>query len=1011
MGVADRPDPSSERSALSAAAAWILLTALVLGAPLLLASQIGWPLAGFAVPHAGPHDPWTAHSAARVAELLIWFLWAQFTACVAVEIRVVRTGVAAPARVPGAAPSRALARTLVTVAFAAATAAVLQQSAMARPLAATSVSVTAHFDSASMIQTSPHQAASGQAAPNPRTKYASTALHAPAQQSGTATVDRPAPAAGPETATAASDGALSTVLPMSTTSVKYYVVAPPAGRNFDSLWEIAQRYLGDGRRYREIFALNDGRMQPDGGELNRANLIRPGWILALPGDAQGPGLSSTAPADLLPTDPIAPTSTSAPIPPTSTSAPIPPTSTSAPIPPTSTVPVVAPVLAAPKSPVPEPAAPKPAEPAVTDPVSHIVLPVHHQPAPPPAKTLPHPVASRTATANPRPAPVLQEADGSVVSSIGHVLPYVALIGSPVLAAALLTALGAATRRQRRDRPAAVFAAPPEPPVAEVGRTIRAAAAGEAVDFLDRSLRVLRAGSQASGRAVPPIRLARVDPHGVQLALGQTDLAAPPPWTALAGGTVWRWDDFDALAAAPERTPVPCPLLWCVGSLGDEQIFVNLEAGEGRRTLVNGPARSRRALLAAAAASLAAAPWADQVKIEAVGLPAELALIAPQRLRIHPDVDTALTVLEREDAATTPHLVRLLIAEPVDPVDLARINALTAGENGATALLGTSHQEEGVPAITADAVGRVRIPGVYGELTASRLSDPLAGALGSLFLAAAAPRYVPTARPADAAPLGGRELLDQPVGIRAALLGPVEISGVAPADAARGPLFTEALVLLLFHRAGLTASVVARALWPRGITPAARDRMLRDLRDWLGSGPDGPRLTIEPSGLVRLSADVRSDWDEFQGAYRDADLLPPERADDAIAGLRRALGLVRGELLGDRPPGRYSWLGFGTQDTEVPAVIADAACRVGERALQTGAAADALWAADQGLLGSPDDERLNQLKIRALGALGDREVLLAAVADLKVRTWFRYGEAELPTATNEVIAELTAGLSR
>ncbi len=37
---------------------------------------------------------------------------------------------------------------------------------------------------------------------------------------------------------------------------KIYVVKPPAGRFHESLWEIAENHLGDGRRYREIFELN-----------------------------------------------------------------------------------------------------------------------------------------------------------------------------------------------------------------------------------------------------------------------------------------------------------------------------------------------------------------------------------------------------------------------------------------------------------------------------------------------------------------------------------------------------------------------------------------------------------------------------------------------------------------------------------------------------------------------------------------------------------------------------------
>jgi hypothetical protein len=77
---------------------------------------------------------------------------------------------------------------------------------------------------------------------------------------------------------------------------KIYVVQPPVGRFHESLWEIAAKFLGDGRRYREIFQLNSGQTQPDGTRLTIASLIRPGWVLRLPADAQGPGIELARPA-------------------------------------------------------------------------------------------------------------------------------------------------------------------------------------------------------------------------------------------------------------------------------------------------------------------------------------------------------------------------------------------------------------------------------------------------------------------------------------------------------------------------------------------------------------------------------------------------------------------------------------------------------------------------------------------------------------------------------------------
>ncbi|WP_349345098.1 hypothetical protein [Streptomyces rapamycinicus] len=60
------------------------------------------------------------------------------------------------------------------------------------------------------------------------------------------------------------------------------VVRPPHDGVYDSLWRIAERELGDGRLWPRIYALNEGRTQPDGRALTTPGLIRPGWILHLP---------------------------------------------------------------------------------------------------------------------------------------------------------------------------------------------------------------------------------------------------------------------------------------------------------------------------------------------------------------------------------------------------------------------------------------------------------------------------------------------------------------------------------------------------------------------------------------------------------------------------------------------------------------------------------------------------------------------------------------------------------
>jgi hypothetical protein len=73
--------------------------------------------------------------------------------------------------------------------------------------------------------------------------------------------------------------------------VNVYVVRTPQenGGRPDSLRDIAERTLGTPERSSEIFDLNRGRRQPDGGALvSAADPLRPGWLLRLPGDARGP---------------------------------------------------------------------------------------------------------------------------------------------------------------------------------------------------------------------------------------------------------------------------------------------------------------------------------------------------------------------------------------------------------------------------------------------------------------------------------------------------------------------------------------------------------------------------------------------------------------------------------------------------------------------------------------------------------------------------------------------------
>ncbi|WP_033260948.1 LysM peptidoglycan-binding domain-containing protein [Amycolatopsis vancoresmycina] len=73
--------------------------------------------------------------------------------------------------------------------------------------------------------------------------------------------------------------------------VKYYIVPHADNPDDITLFKIAERALGDGRRFPEIFQLNQGRLRPDGTPFTDPTAIEPGQVLQLPDDAvQEPGV-------------------------------------------------------------------------------------------------------------------------------------------------------------------------------------------------------------------------------------------------------------------------------------------------------------------------------------------------------------------------------------------------------------------------------------------------------------------------------------------------------------------------------------------------------------------------------------------------------------------------------------------------------------------------------------------------------------------------------------------------
>jgi DNA-binding SARP family transcriptional activator len=269
-----------------------VLVALVAGLPWALWHYIGWPLPSHVPTWAEIHGvllgPMTTTFLLDVLACAIWIVWVAFTLdvlrCTIEMTHDLARGGFDAARLTdfsAAGPMHALAGVLVG--------AVLLSVLGNRPAPAPAASLSATLGGAG------HVVATASAWQHP----------APAQDVIVRDVvfAAPASASGPTTVTA----------PAHPVSV---VVLAPHNGVYDSLWRIAQRTLGDGARWPEIFDLNRGTPQSDGRLFTQPSLIFPGEEFALPADA-------TAPAPPAPPSP----DTSVPVPTLPAPTTVPPTTT------------------------------------------------------------------------------------------------------------------------------------------------------------------------------------------------------------------------------------------------------------------------------------------------------------------------------------------------------------------------------------------------------------------------------------------------------------------------------------------------------------------------------------------------------------------------------------------------------------------------------------------------------------------------------------------------------------
>ncbi|MBL1066423.1 BTAD domain-containing putative transcriptional regulator [Streptomyces sp. 7-21] len=967
---------------LKAVLAFIALLCLVAGVPLSLAYFIGWPLPDEAPTWDMLQDEITASALLKVLAVMVWVAWAQFTACVLVEVHAAVTGIGLPRRVPGAGPSQLLARQLVS--------ALLLISSAAASVTPVLSDLPSAFDSSgpSVVAEQQEETPGQERGQSPGQAVADPAMNLPEE--------------GRENTAGQ--------------STKFYRIQPPEGRHHDTLWGIAERHLGDGLRYKEIYQLNKDRVQPDGSRLTEASLIRPGWILEMPADAHGGELVE--------------------------------------------MPDEAEELSAEEAAEYEeyqrtgggerPDGPG-GETADETSAERADLPRPDGPGGPGTG------GGDAPAENAQQAPVIEdpadsadpagpggsgggESDASGESA-GFGLPE-ALIAAPLLAAGLLVALGRTRRNALWQAAAGTLGrgvgdglAPGTPETFNARDALLVGADPEAVAFLDRALRVLSAALDAQGRALPPVYAAWLGEKELHLQLAAPAGAPPEPWRTGQGETYWMIER-DGLDGAPEPgAEAPYPGLVSLGMRDGLRLLLNLEAVPGLVSVRGTPA-DREAVLASIAAELATSGWSDRMTVTLVGFGADLTALAPTRVRCLDDVAGLLEVMETEtnlrrgalrhaghDTILTgrtgparqqqwaPHLVIIGTAPSQEEADRLAGLASVSAPLGIGYLVASDRPDLPGAAwefeITPD--GRLREPVMDLELSGQLLPAAHRAAVVGLFTELTAPPAGDGGQRA-AAPAFTVDLTERgKPEVYARLLGGYELTGLPEPEPERAAQLREALAVLLLHREGVHPRVLAAALWPRGVSDDVRDALIDRLRGWLGTGADGePRLRRTADGRLTLSPRVFSDWDVLRTLHHQAvsgrSGAPAAQRERQLSD---ALSMAAGPLLdGQRESGGYGWLDHEIVDAQYPLLVADIALMLSGEQIAAGRGEQAYAAVRTALGAAPMDERLWNALLRAAHATGRREWLTGAAEWLVAHHRQLYGEGRsLPAETEALLDEL------
>lgn len=728
----------------------------------------------------------------------------------------------------------------------------------------------------------------------------------------------------------------------------------------DSLRQVAERYLGDPNRWTEVFVLNKGQAQTDGGSLSDPSQLQAGWELVMPADSHAPsaaefriaensegsqkadvaaaeldhsfitvqegdtlwGLAAqhldgperwvdifSSNQDIIQDPEVILPGWQLEIPAVDSK-------------PTEALP--------PAQPIPET-------------IGYTTLQVQ-----PLADTVDHvaPV-SAYATARPTVVAVVPSESKDRQSALNREAMF-AVGGLGVFASSLGWVLARLRRTQRRRLPTGRMPVPPSDGAVQLDQQLQAASDPDAALFLDASLRIM--SSRIADNPPPSIIGVTMDSSSVSIHLSSPE-EAPPGFHIEEDGTTWtlpKDPGLELLLAESDDVPAPLPTLATVGKKDGDEFLLNLEH---MATLnLEGNHQAIIELCAAMAMQLASSHLADDLTVLCVGFGQELTVL--ERVEHVSDLASATERVKRHQRQNQA----LLGSHP--PVDRSRIGGNGDFSHPMVALV--PHQLSRGDAIelleACDSSVSVVAHGLDGaswtgqldehglllqpiglQLETHGLPDAAIAAFAELASSAKDTEGVALTVPPEPQPIKVRhdtsaiDLLTVDIEVR--VLGTIEVLGAAHPFTSRRAL--DLVTYLAFHPEGADRDQLRTHIWPSDEPPSESTlaNTVSRARKALGTNEDGdlymPRVSAK--GIYQLRAGVGTDVGRFEALISAARKDVGERGREQ---LQSALDLVRGTPFTGGAGDMFRWADFGLR-THIDCLVDTAAHELAKRYLEVG----------------------------------------------------------------------------